>query len=799
MALPLFAYAALLLKEQRLPRVTGLDAFFAAFIVVTLAASLFSIYPRLSLEASLLSGFAVAVYYLAHDLPSLTWPRLVHGLAALTVLAALLSLASVLFDYVEWLGLVYDVDGGLSRAYLLPPAVPRVHGVGGHVNVVAMLLNLGLPLCLYLSNTAASRAMRYGWRLAFVTTLLAIFFTLSRGAWLGTMAALVTYLALSRLNLRELVASCSRWPFSWRQTVLAGLVALAAIAVLILGLFSWESRPEWLFRPSVSPRYDAAQVAWQIFRDRPWFGAGPFAFPLLYPSLSGEYPIENIHPHNGYLTVLVDLGVAGVLALALGGVLLGRQLWRVYRSDQAHMRMLAIACTASLTSLAVHSLVDTPNVWQTSLLPLAVLLALTQRLLPAKDDGGTAPLWSPRLLPAALLPLLVAGWIYADFAHLPYQDSIQALAEGNYARAVSRSNTAARRDPANAAASIEAGVSSAILYLVERDAGTRNRLRLEAAQDYFTDAIKHESHSALAYANLAITHRLLDQPMKAAAAANRALHYAPTDATIAVAAGLVLEWAGDREGALAAYATALRRDPGLAQSPFWGTSNERLTQLRPQAMAQAGVSACELGRVSAIYHGYRDDFAALEAICRAEVMANPGDAAARSGLALIIFAQGRYDEARTEAQAAVSRVPDNPFARTALGISKGQQGDLKGARRELMQAAQLKDADAALLLAYTFAPPAEVSNPIMANLSLPSSQSEVPASVIKLNRELQQRAAGMVFDNGGQNYLLGILYYRVRFQRQSPASLLIPDEWIGFASARAVFNVELLESFDARR
>jgi hypothetical protein len=50
----------------------------------------------------------------------------------------------------------------------------------------------------------------------------------------------------------------------------------------------------------------------------------------------------------------------------------------------------------------------------------------------------------------------------------------------------------------------------------------------------------------------------------------------------------------------------------------------------------------------------------------------------------------------------------------------------------------------------------------------------------------------MVYD-GRQLYLLGVLYYRVRFQRESPHTILVPGEWIDLASPRTLLILEALQ------
>ena len=51
----------------------------------------------------------------------------------------------------------------------------------------------------------------------------------------------------------------------------------------------------------------------------------------------------------------------------------------------------------------------------------------------------------------------------------------------------------------------------------------------------------------------------------------------------------------------------------------------------------------------------------------------------------------------------------------------------------------------------------------------------------------------MVFDNGIQYYPLGALYYRVRFLRESPTSILVPLQWLEFSSPRTSLIAEALE------
>jgi tetratricopeptide (TPR) repeat protein len=423
---------------------------------------------------------------------------------------------------------------------------------------------------------------------------------------------------------------------------------------------------------------------------------------------------------------------------------------------------------------------------------VSVVLALALKLAP--PVSATAPARSlPRLAVAALIPVAVGGWTFLDHAHSRFDESVHALANGDYARAMARAGEAADADPSSAAYHIHAGVSQAIAYLVETE--QRDNVEtalLDSAIGSLRRAIELEPRSAIAYANLAIALELRTDAPAAADAALDALRRAPGDAAIAAVAGTVLEWAGRAPEALDAYTLALDYDAALAQSPFWNTTPARAA-MRSTALQRSALTACEKGRVAAFFPAAGEDLEAMANDCSLAVDRSPGDARRRSDLAVILHALGRDTEAKRAAEEAVARVPDNPFARTALAIVRGAGGDLAGLRHELLLATQLGDPDAPLLLAQTYGLPLAAT--AREALRLPASDEPPPKQLVERLEAALPRSASMVYD-GGQHYLLGILYYRTRFLRESPVSLLIPGEWIALASPRAL---QLLDSLNALR
>ena len=803
-------YLAFLIARRRLPGPTGLDLPALALLGVYVAAILDSVYPRVSWEASLLPATTLVTFYAFHDFDFLNTRSLTRMLAAVGALAAVFGLYRVGANYIDWLRFAEAVEGGIT-GNLIPPAVPRLSGVGDHVNIIAMAFNLTLPFAATLVLDPSGRRDRALGAAACVLIGMGLLLTVSRGAWLATAVAAPVFAGLYLLrghNLRLQAIS----PANSRAVLGIAVVVIGAVFVAgLLAASQWDSRPEWLFRSSLSPRYDALSTGWSIFRDRPWLGAGPYTFPFLYNIYSAKYPIENIHPHNGYVDALVDLGLAGATVLLAGGIVLVIGLARAYRAGDERQRVLVAACAAALLTIAVHALIETPNTWGTALLPLAVVLALSVRLAPRLTWRWPLALErAPRILPLLMIGALLISYILIDSPHGQYSTSLQKLREGEYSAAAQQAAEAADSDPASAAYQFHAGVTAALDYLTQKERrGEAPPQLLDEAIDRLRAGLRREPRSAAGYANLALALRLKadgQQDQEKAAtrdaaveAGRAAIERARTDSTISAVAGTVFEWAERFDEAGFAYDGALSHDASLVQSPFWGTNATR-RGLRQDAVQRARLTPCEKGRVTAFYRGFNDDLNELEAGCRRLVQEKPADARARSDLAMIIFAGGRQAEARLEARRAVSQVPDSPYVRTAYGVTLLPEGDIERARHELMLGAQLGDPDAALILAYTYSTADRASdNVVVRNLRLPPSEEALPHEVAERVEKAAVSSAPMVFDDGRQHYQLGILYYRVRFFRESPVSILIPGDWLIFASPRSLLLLAEIDRLETER
>ncbi|GGK58027.1 hypothetical protein Ppa06_16400 [Planomonospora parontospora subsp. parontospora] len=238
--------------------------------------------------------------------------------------------------------------------------------------------------------------------------------SLSRGAWLATACAAVVMAALS----------------GRRTAAGAGLLAAAA-ALLVAGSAVGPGGPAGpagaetvgrrltsigssVTQPdrSVSDRYDLWRTAAGIWRDRPLTGAGPRGFPAFRDAhaplglsagsdtadpVSGFRRQPLLSPHNMYLLVLSEQGLAGIAAFCL---LLGSlALWSVRRvrrtahpsrsgpfpPDRALGLVVAGFLTWQLVDFAYSDIGGAPT------LVMAVMLGATLRWASAGAPEGPSP------------------------------------------------------------------------------------------------------------------------------------------------------------------------------------------------------------------------------------------------------------------------------------------------------------------------------------------------------------------------------------------------------------------------
>jgi O-antigen ligase len=237
--------------------------------------------------------------------------------------------------------------------------------------------------------------------------------SLSRGAWLATACAAAVMAALSGRRTATgagLLAAAAALLVAGSAMGSAGPAGSETVGRRLSSIGSSVTQPD----RSVSDRYDLWRTAAGIWRDRPLTGTGPRGFPAFRDAhaplglssgsdtadpVSGFRRQPLLSPHNMYLLVLSEQGLAGIAAfclllgsLAVWSVRRVRRTARPSRSrsgpfppDRALGLVAAGFLTWQLVDFAYSDIGGAPT------LVMSVMLGVTLRWAASGAPGGSSP------------------------------------------------------------------------------------------------------------------------------------------------------------------------------------------------------------------------------------------------------------------------------------------------------------------------------------------------------------------------------------------------------------------------
>lgn len=391
-------------------------------LVLTLAgtlvtATIFSVDPRLSLWGSydrqfgLLTWLAPLALFLA-ALTALQTPERRHRLAQVLVWS---STFTILYGLVQALGadpFAWESDGASV-----------VMGTLGRSNFLAAYLVMIIPLTLGELWSANRRWPLVGLLVAQVVVLT---LTRARAAWLGVLAAALTFgLLWIHMNGRRRLAG---------RVVLLG----TALGVLLMGLAAFSVLPARLTAAgSSAARLTIWQATAPLLAARPLLGYGPDTMSLVFQEV---FPPELVYYQGRHLAVdrahnlWLDLGMsAGVLGVAaFGGVLVGvgrRIRGRLHAAGDPHRRVADIVLSAAIVGHLVELQLSFETVGTAVVFWLLLALAgagagrsvrSSAAAVEAPPPSSQARRWTslPLALPfVALLGMLTVRPLLADGAY----------------------------------------------------------------------------------------------------------------------------------------------------------------------------------------------------------------------------------------------------------------------------------------------------------------------------------------------------------------------------------------------
>jgi len=215
----------------------------------------------------------------------------------------------------------------------------------GRNNYLAAILILVLPI-----GFAIMWSHRGPRRLLFSVPValmgLGLLITMSKGAFIALAAGSIAAIPLMRkqgLRLRHVII--------FLLLISAFLVVVPRDLILsIVDMFSYR-----LANPDLE-RIDLLRVAWQAFKNHPFFGVGPSAIYLY----NKQFAIDVVDTHNFVLQELAEVGIIGAIPFF---IILGTFVRRTYRlctsaASDVSLRFLPLGLFVGLVSTLAHGLVE---------------------------------------------------------------------------------------------------------------------------------------------------------------------------------------------------------------------------------------------------------------------------------------------------------------------------------------------------------------------------------------------------------------------------------------------------------
>ena len=295
----------LLRSGARATRVQWPDRFFSCYLLLQIALTLRSDSLTSSMRAMfyVILDFGLPYFVMSRALVSLAAIRQALG-AIILAGAVLAALAAVEFSKSWLLYLSLGTSWGLPNpvsSYLMRDGLLRVRATAGHAIALGFVMAMALSALL-----AVWPALhRTGRRLTAFLLLCGIVVPLSRGPWLGALAAIAVYLATGPAAVKRLAVLAA---------VLGGAFGAAALlpgGSRVIGMLPFVGDTD---RGSIDYRQLLLDVSLRLIAEDPLLGPPDYRARLAAAGLvQGEGIVDVV---NSYLGIALESGVTGLLLFA---------------------------------------------------------------------------------------------------------------------------------------------------------------------------------------------------------------------------------------------------------------------------------------------------------------------------------------------------------------------------------------------------------------------------------------------------------------------------------------------------
>jgi O-antigen ligase len=341
--LVLLAFTSMLLRRlwqgKRLLPHSPLEIPLALLLLIAAASWFVSIYKGATTWALLRLLLYMGVFYLAVEAAeSRSQTR--------SMLIALIGIGTLLtfIGFIKYAGRPLPDFWSYFPRRLNSTFVNRNHFAG----YLEMVFALGFGFVLF---RPAIRTLT--WASCLFLILIALLFTVSRGAWVSTFGALVFMgvFFFLRQGVSKVKIFCT------------ALVLFLVISLSFLGshamLEGLQSMGNLQDRGLAYSRIPVWQSCLQIIQENPALGTGLGTFPWSFTSVQPP-GLDNrwLHTHNDYIQIVTEIGLLGLIPIMWGLILLFRTGLRTYFRTESRFRAgVTLGALTGIVAILINSLV----------------------------------------------------------------------------------------------------------------------------------------------------------------------------------------------------------------------------------------------------------------------------------------------------------------------------------------------------------------------------------------------------------------------------------------------------------
>ncbi len=521
------------------------------FFLVLSFTSFFSIDPRRSFAEVWLIGISIYLYAATGELVRRGWPRelIIKVLLVLGAIFMGLAWGEVIRWHMHW----HAATGTWipSTSYRLP--LPNFYSV---------ILNIMLMMAITIMITEKTVFGRMVLAIWCISALGLIFFTSSRGGWLGTAAGLLCIGVWLVHKYKQKLLDCTKYLVHHKWfTVIGGIGSLIVLSGMAIVIYRQAVHPT--HSDLMSARGDLWLPAWQAFLRSPWVGEGIYTFVSHYVQYHSVPPgTIYVYAHSIYLDLLSGSGILGLMSyfwLFISALVVLKNKLKISTSPNNY-----IGALASMLAFSVHGIFDSvhhsipTSLWMMAILVGAVL-------------GESSSQKRRIIFPVGLLIGLlvtIAGWINL-WMILPMHKGVQEATSGNLQEARMNLYLAIERDPQMAITYQQQGM--VLSQLAEE--GIEGAL--DEAIGMFQKAILLDPYWPLNHANLGALLREAGRLSEAEQELVVACQAAPDAAVFYLNLGQVQEMMGKKREAMISNHKTLELEPGWTDAYYWRESDFR--------------------------------------------------------------------------------------------------------------------------------------------------------------------------------------------------------------------------------